>query len=104
MDQLQVVDDQHRKPTKPPPMTNSLFSWPATGWASYQIRKIAGLCMRWECRERFPCHQLQRKLLVCDHGMHHGMFVTQCRDCMPGLLTRDGVENVPRYISYSEQL
>ena len=28
--------------------------------------------MRPECRERFPRHQLQRKPLVSDPGMHHG--------------------------------
>ena len=30
------------------------------------------LCIRWECRERFPRHRLQRKTLVIDSGMHHG--------------------------------
>ena len=29
-----------------------------------------------ECRERFPRHRLQRKLLVSDPGMHHGTCVT----------------------------
>ena len=31
-----------------------------------------GLRMRRECRERFPHHRLQRKLLVSGPGMHHG--------------------------------
>ena len=39
--------------------------------------------MRRECRERFPCHGLQRKPLVSDPGMHHGT-------CMSGSLTRGG--------------
>ena len=34
-----------------------------------------GLCMRRECRERFPLHRLQRKPLVSDPGMHHGTCV-----------------------------
>ena len=32
--------------------------------------------MRRECRERFPCHHLQRKPRVSDPGMHHGTCVT----------------------------
>ena len=35
-----------------------------------------GLHMRRECRERFPRHWLQRKLLVSDPDMHHGTCVT----------------------------
>ena len=34
-----------------------------------------GLRMRWECRERFPRHRFQRKLLVSDPDMHHGTCV-----------------------------
>ena len=34
--------------------------------------QIRGLRMRWEYRERFPLHPLQRKPLVRDPGMHHG--------------------------------
>ena len=30
--------------------------------------------MRWECWEHFSCQQLQRKPLVSDPGMHHGIF------------------------------
>ena len=51
--------------------------------------------MRWECRERFPRHRLQRKPLVSDPGMHHGTCVTHVPWCMSGSLTRDGGENVP---------
>ena len=32
--------------------------------------------MRWECWEGFPHHQLQRKPLFSDPGMHHGTCVT----------------------------
>ena len=38
-----------------------------------------GLCMRWECRERFPRRLLQRYPLVSDPGMHHGTL-RMCRD------------------------
>ena len=30
--------------------------------------------MRWECRERFPRQQPQRKPLVNYPGMHHGIY------------------------------
>ena len=42
----------------------------------------------------FPRHQLQRKLLVSDSGMHHGTCVTHVPWCMSGSLTRGGGENV----------
>ena len=48
------------------------------------------LRMRGECRERFPRHQLQRKWLVSDPGMHHGTCVTHVPWCMSGSLTRGG--------------
>ena len=54
-----------------------------------------GLCMRWECRERFHHHRLQRKPLVSDPGSHHGTCVTHVPWCMSGSLTRGGGENVP---------
>ena len=54
-----------------------------------------GLCMRRECRVRFPCHRLQRKPLVTDPGMHHDTCVTHVPWCMSGSLTRSGGENVP---------
>ena len=54
-----------------------------------------GLRMRRECRERFPHHQLQRKPLVSDPGIHHGTCVTHVPWCMSGSLTRGGGENVP---------
>ena len=54
-----------------------------------------GLRMRRECRERFPCHWLQRKPLVSDPGMHHSTCVTHVPRCMSGSLTGGGGENVP---------
>ena len=45
-----------------------------------------GLRMRRECRERFPRHRVQRKLLVSDPGMHHGTCVTHVPWCMSGSL------------------
>ena len=51
--------------------------------------------MRWECREPFPGHRLQRKPLVSDPGMHHGTCVTHVPCCMSGSLTRGGGENLP---------
>ena len=51
--------------------------------------------MRWECRERFPHHWLQKKPLVSDPGMHHGTCVTHVPWCVSGLLTSGGGENVP---------
>ena len=51
--------------------------------------------MRLECRECFPCHRLERNLLVSDPGMHHGTCVTHVPWCMSGSLTRGGWENVP---------
>ena len=50
---------------------------------------------RWECRERFARHRLQRKPLVNDPGMHHGTCVTHTPWCMSGTLTHGGGENVP---------
>ena len=38
--------------------------------------------MHRECRERFPRHRFQRKLLVSDPGMHHGTCVTHVPWCM----------------------
>ena len=54
-----------------------------------------GLRMRRECRERFPRHQLQRKLLVSNPGMHQCTCVTHVPWCMSGSLTCGGRGNVP---------
>ena len=54
-----------------------------------------GLCMRRECRGRFPRYRLQSKPLLSDPGMHHGTCVTHVPWYMLGSLTRDGGENFP---------
>ena len=53
------------------------------------------LRMHRECRERFPCHRLQRKQLVSEFSMHHGTCVRHVPWCMSGSPTCGGVENVP---------
>ena len=62
-------------------------------WASYQIRKNCVLCMRRECRERFPRHRLQMKPQVSDPGIHQGTCITHVPWCMPGSLTHGGKKN-----------
>ena len=49
--------------------------------------QTCGLCMRWECRERFPRQRLRRKPLVSD-SRHTSRHVSRW-------LTRGGGENVP---------
>ena len=50
--------------------------------------------MRWEYRGRFsPPLTSQRKSLVSDPGMHHGMCVMHMPWCMSGSLTRGAGEN-----------
>ena len=51
------------------------------------------LCMRRECRERFPRHLHQRKPLVSDPGMHHGTCATHVPWCLSGSLSCGGGEN-----------
>ena len=51
--------------------------------------------MRLECRERFPCHLLQRKPRVSDPSMNYGTCVTHVPWCMSGSLTRGGGEYIP---------
>ena len=64
-------------------------------WASYKIREIVGCACAWNAANFFSCRWLQRKLLVSDPGMHHGMCVTHVPWCMSGSLTRSGGKNVP---------
>ena len=71
-----------------------LCVWLISAWASYQICKIAGWTYAGKCRERFPSDRLQRKPLVRDHGMHHGMGVMHMPWCMSGSLTCGGGENI----------
>ena len=74
---------------------NVMSEWLLTLMGLLPDTPICRLCMRRECRERFPCHRLQRKPLVSDPGMHHGTCVTHVPWCMSGSLTRCGGENVP---------
>ena len=57
--------------------------------------KNFGFRMRLECCERFPRHQLKKKSLVDDPGMHHRMCVMHVPWCMSVSLTHDCGENVP---------
>ena len=45
--------------------------------------------------DRLPRHQVQRKPLVSDPGMHQDTCVTHVSWCMSGSLTRGGGENAP---------
>ena len=58
-------------------------------------KENCGLRMRRECRERFPRHLLQRKLLISNPGVHHGTCVTHVPWCLSGSLTNGDGENVP---------
>ena len=64
-------------------------------WASYQIRKIAGCACAGNAGNVILRRWFQRKLLVSDHGMHHGTCVTHVPWCMSGSLTCGDGENVP---------
>ena len=64
-------------------------------WASYQIRKIAGCACAGNAGNVFPRRRFQRKLLVSDHGMHHGTCVKHVPWCMSGSLTCGDEGNVP---------
>ena len=68
-----------------------LNNGPVTRCVKWQVARA----LRRVCRERFPQHQLRRKPLVSDPGMHHSMWVTHLPWCMSGSLTRGGGENVP---------
>ena len=61
-----------------------------------------GLRMRRECRERFPHHRLQRKSLVSDPDMHHGMCITHVPWCMSGSLTRGGGKTFPAFPAHAQ--
>ena len=64
--------------------------------------QICGLRMRRECRERFPRHRLQRKLLVSDPSIHHGMCVTHVPWCMSGSLIRDDRKTFPEFPAHAQ--
>ena len=63
-------------------------------WASYQMRKIAGWHVPGMSGTLSP-HQLQRKPLVSDPGMHHSTRFTHVPWCMSGSLIHGGGNNVP---------
>ena len=65
-------------------------------WASYQIRKIVGCA----CREPFLYHQLQRRPLVSDPGMHHRTCLTHVLWCMSGSPSCGAGENIPGIVTY----
>ena len=88
-------------------MSIGLFDFPSFTFSGLFLRNIyrvimsllpdtqnSWLCMRRDCRERFPRHRLQRKPLVNDPGMHHGTCVTHVPWCMSRSLTRCDGENV----------
>ena len=62
------------------------FNGPLTRYVKLRVR------MR---RERLSRHQLQRKPLISNPGMHHGTCVTHIPWCMSGSLTCGGRGNVP---------
>ena len=61
-----------------------------------------GLCMSWECRERFPHHQHQMNPSVSDTNMHHGTCVTHVPWCMSGSLTRGGGKTFPAFSAHAQ--
>ena len=56
------------------------------------------LHMRPQCQEHFPRHRLQRKPLVSDPGMHHGMW------CMSGSLTAMAGKTFPAFPAHNPQI
>ena len=58
--------------------------------------------MQWECRERLPRHQLQRKPLVSDPGMYHATCFTHVPWCMSGSLTRGGGKTFPAFPAHAQ--
>ena len=65
-----------------------------------QIRKIAGCTCAENTGNVFPAHQLQRKLLVSDPGMHHGMCVTA--PAWRTSLTYGHEETFPAFPAYAQ--
>ena len=57
-------------------ISSTLNTSQAVIWASYQLRKTVGCACAWNAGNIFPRHQLRRKLLVSDPGMHHGTCAT----------------------------
>ena len=65
------------------------------GWASCQIRKIAGCACTRNAGNVFPATDIKGIPLVSDPGMHRDTCVTHVPWCMSGSLTRGGGEIVP---------
>ena len=77
-------------------MTIEYKTWsPYLPWASYQISKLAGCACARNAGNVFPHHQLQKKPIVSDPGLHHGTCVTHVPWCMSVSLTRGSGVNVP---------
>ena len=62
----------------------------------------SGLRMRRECRESFPRHRFQSKLLVSDPDRHHGTCVTHVPWCMSGSLNSGGGETFPAFPAHAQ--
>ena len=75
---------------------------PHMPWASYQIRKIAGVHAP-GIPERFPRHRW-----LSDPDMHHGTYVTHVPWCMPGSLTSSFIwsrrcgETFPAFLAHAQ--
>ena len=65
--------------------SNSCSHGPLTRWVAVHR----------ECKERFPCNRVQRKLILSDPVIHYVTCVTHVPWCMSGSLTRGVGENVP---------
>ena len=66
-----------------------IVNWPLAIYVTLRVAHAQGM------PGTFPCHQLQRKPLVSDPGMHHGTCVTHVPWCVSGSLNCGGEENVP---------
>ena len=78
---------------------------PYLPWASYQISKLVGCACARNAVNVFLHHQLQRKSLVSDPGMHHGTCVTLVPWCMSVSLTSGSRENktLPAFPAHAHQ-
>ena len=74
--------------------TTCIADHSSRNWISV-LTTLPGLRIHRECGERLPRHQLQRKPVISDPGMHHDTCVTQLPWCISVSLTRSGGENVP---------
>ena len=71
-------------------------------WASYQVCKIAGCACAGNAGDCFSRHQLQRKPLVSNPGMHDGTCVMHVPWCMSGLLTPGGGGTFPAFPAHAQ--